>query len=171
MPVLIEIKARCPDPERVRSVLASAGARRVGLDHQVDTYYGVERGRLKLRRGNIENNLIYYQRADGKRPKRSDVSLYPSSDPDQLHDLLSQAFGVWRTVDKKREIYFHENVKLHVDEVEHLGAFVEIEVIEDSDDADEEHMRAICRDWMLRLGVREQDLVATSYSDLIGDED
>ena len=65
MPVIIEIKAHCSDLDRVRNVLSDAGARRIGLDHQIDTYFEVPQGRMKLRQGTIENNLIYYSRPDG----------------------------------------------------------------------------------------------------------
>ncbi len=167
MPVNIEIKARCADLESVRAVLAEYGARRVGLDRQVDTYFAVADGRLKLRRGNIEQNLIYYRRPDGNAPKKSEVFLSPCDDPDSLGALLREAFGVKCVVDKQREIYFHRNVKLHVDQVESLGSFVEIEVIEESDIVDEKEMRLECLRWMDRLGISADDLVAVSYSDML----
>ena len=67
----IEIKARCPDAKAIRSILQSRKADFKGIDHQVDTYFKVPFGRLKLREGNIENNLIYYDREDKKGPKKS----------------------------------------------------------------------------------------------------
>ena len=73
---IIEIKARCSDPDRIRVILRSRDARFVGEDHQIDTYYRVDQGRLKLRRGRIENSLIYYERPDDEGPKRSDVKLF-----------------------------------------------------------------------------------------------
>ena len=169
MPVNIEIKARCADPDSVRAVLAEMGARRVGLDHQVDTYFNVGDGRLKLRSGNIEKNLIFYRRPDGETPKKSDVYLYPCENPDSLALVLGEALGVRCVVDKRREIYFHDNVKLHVDEVSGLGSFVEIEVIEDSNLVDEDEMRTKCEQWMKRLGIVADDLIEDSYSDMLED--
>jgi adenylate cyclase class IV len=65
----LEIKARCPDPSRIRAILKTHKARFKGLDCQIDTYFRVPSGRLKLREGNIENALIYYKRADQKNSK------------------------------------------------------------------------------------------------------
>ncbi len=167
MPVIIEIKARCSNLDKARAVLSGAGARRVGLDRQIDTYFEVARGRMKLRQGTIENNLIFYSRPDGPAPKKSEVMLAPADNPELLRMLLSQALGVRCVVDKKREIYFHGNVKLHVDEVAGLGSFIEIEVIEESGNIDESEMRATCEEWMRRLDVRPEDLIAHSYSDML----
>lgn len=72
----VEVKARSGDHERIREILRQRNARLVGEDHQIDTYFNVGTGRLKLREGNIENSLIYYRRSDGVGPKRSDVLLY-----------------------------------------------------------------------------------------------
>jgi adenylate cyclase class 2 len=168
MPINIEIKAHCSDLDKVRAILADAGARRVGLDHQIDTYFTVPAGRMKLRQGTIENNLIFYSRQDGLAPKTSEVLLSPTSDGESLRILLSKGLGVLCVVDKRREIYFHGNVKLHVDEVEGLGGFVEIEVIEESDDIDVPEMQALCESWMLRLGIVPEHLIANSYSDMLG---
>ena len=167
MPVNIEIKARCSDPDGARTVLFTAGARRIGLDHQIDTYYLVPHGRMKLRQGTIENNLIYYSRPDGTEPKKSEVILSPTTDPESLRSLLGHAIGVKCVVDKKREIYFHGNVKIHVDEVVGLGSFIEIEVIEESSNVDESSMLATCNAWMQRLDIRREDLLASSYSDML----
>ncbi|MFV1981754.1 MAG: CYTH domain-containing protein, partial [Rhodothermia bacterium] len=116
MPVIIEIKAR-----------------RIGLDHQIDTYFEIPEGRMKLRQGTIENNLIFYLRPDGAAPKKSEVMLAPTGNSELLRTLLSNAIGIRCVVDKKREIYFHGNVKFHVDEVAGLGSFIEIEVIEENE--------------------------------------
>lgn len=168
MPVNIEIKARCHDPEKVRAVLAESGASRVGLDHQIDTYFSIPAGRLKLRQGTIENNLIFYSRPDGYQPKRSDVLLYATEKTDTLKAILAEALSVKCVVDKKREIFFHDNVKFHVDEVEGLGSFVEIEVIERSDEVDEGAMLDVCRQWMASFDIDRDDLIAGSYSDMLG---
>ncbi|MCI5058575.1 MAG: adenylate cyclase, partial [Flavobacteriales bacterium] len=67
----VEIKARCKNPDEIRSILRSLNATFIGKDHQVDTYYECSTGRLKLREGNIENALIYYNRPDDPNPKLS----------------------------------------------------------------------------------------------------
>jgi adenylate cyclase, class 2 len=160
----IEIKARCASPEQVRDLLRQREARFAGLDHQVDTYFRVAEGRLKLREGNIENALIYYRRPNQGGPKTSDVLLYPSSPG--LKELLVAALGVSVAVEKQREIYYLENVKIHIDRVQGLGVFVEIEAAGD-ERADRGVLMAQCRELMQTFGIREEDLVAESYSDLL----
>jgi len=73
----IEIKARTDNVDRIRDILENEDADFKGTDHQIDTYFNVPEGRLKLREGNIENNLIFYRRSDDKQPTKSDVQLYP----------------------------------------------------------------------------------------------
>lgn len=128
----IEIKAKCNDHEKIRSILKSRGAILMGTDHQIDTYFKVNRGRLKLRQGNIENFLIFYERKDKKKPKQSDVILFTSDPNSSLKEILLKSLGVLAIVDKQREIYFIENMKFHIDTVKNLGTFMEIEAI-DSD--------------------------------------
>ena len=165
--VSIEIKARCPDPARVRSLLKSRRAIFKGLDHQIDTYFRVPSGRLKLREGNIENALIYYKRTDQKNSKRCDSVLSECSNGRALKKVLAASLGVWKVVDKKREIFFIRNVKFHIDKVKKLGSFVEIEVFGRAGARSEKKLRGECEFYQKLLGIRPKDLVADSYSDLI----
>ena len=141
------------------------------MDHQVDTYFRVGAGRLKLRRGDIENSLIHYARADGPGPKDSIVTLYETADAGRLLDVLLAALDVLTVVDKRRHILRAGNVKLHVDEVLGLGSFVEVEAIDLTGRLGRTHLLRQCRAYMAGLGVADGDLVAGSYSDLIADFD
>lgn len=163
----IEIKAICRHPEKVREFLQRAGAAFVGLDEQVDVYFRVPHGRLKLRQGRIENALIFYERQDQPGPKQSQVSLYPVSEGPLLREVLEKALGVWVVVQKKREIYFLKNIKFHLDQVEGLGGFVEIEVMDAEGTGDCATLQGQCEEFMQRLGVKQEDLLKHSYSDLI----
>lgn len=165
--VNIEIKARCDEPEPVRQRLLAEGADFRGTDRQVDTYFRVPRGRLKLRRGNIENTLIFYRRPDRAGPKQADVTLYPAAPGDSLYDLLTAAMDVLVEVRKTREIYFVGNVKFHIDTVEGLGRFIEIEAIDADGTLGVDAIRRQCDHWMRELSVRPEDLVEPSYSDLL----
>jgi adenylate cyclase, class 2 len=162
----VEIKARCADPERVRAVLRERQARFAGADHQVDTYFRVSEGRLKLREGNIENALIYYRRPNEAGPKQSDVVLYAAQRGAELRAVLAAGLGVLVTVDKQREIYYAGNVKIHIDEVQGLGRFVEIEAA-GGEHADRNSLLRQCREFMQAFGIGEAELVAESYSDLV----
>ncbi|MFH1208571.1 MAG: class IV adenylate cyclase [Candidatus Omnitrophota bacterium] len=161
----VEIKARCSDPNRIRKILLSRDASFKGLDHQVDTYFRVPSGRLKLREGNIENALIYYKRADQKKSKKCDAMLFPCKKKTSLKKLLTIALGVLTVVDKKREIYFIQNAKFHIDRVKRLGNFVEVEVFGWKGSAGVAKLREQCELYQRLLGIRAQELVADSYSD------
>ncbi|MFK7969887.1 MAG: class IV adenylate cyclase [Bacteroidia bacterium] len=163
----IEIKARCIDQDSIRNWLKDHHADFKGIDHQIDTYFNVAKGRLKLREGNIEHSLIYYERNDQAGPKESKVHLYrPQPDP-ALKAVLEASLGVWKVVDKHREIAFIENVKFHLDRVEGLGTFVEIEAIDVDGTIGKSKLLEQCTFYMERFGLVEEDLLEVSYSDLV----
>jgi adenylate cyclase, class 2 len=163
----VEIKARCASPGPVRRLLMEAGARFVGQDEQVDTYFAVPKGRLKLRQGEIENALIQYLRPDRSGPKASDVTMVPLNDPDPVRQVLVAALTVLVVVEKRREIFFIDNVKFHLDEVSGLGTFVEIEAIDVDGRIGEARLRDQCSGYLEFLGIAAADLVEASYSDLL----
>lgn len=163
----IEIKARCKNPEKIHDKLMQMGADLIGTDFQIDSYFNVQEGRLKLREGNIENALIAYNRNDQAGAKQSDFKLYRSKDPDLLKNILSHSLGIKVIVKKKRSIYYIDNVKFHIDEVIPLGHFIEIEVTDMEDVMNKEEMHIQCQQYMDLLDVNDKDLVPNSYSDLM----
>lgn len=162
----IEIKARCLHPEEIRDLLEKQQAEFIGTDYQSDTYFNVPYGRLKLREGNIENALIHYFRNDQAGPKRSDISLYKTPPRSDLKEVLSAALGILAVVTKRRQIYFIENVKFHIDEVEQLGSFVEIEAIDRDGSIGEEKLLKQCRHYLGLFKIPDEDLIEVSYSDM-----
>ena len=165
--VNIEIKARCSDLSRIREILQNEKADFRGVDRQTDTYFPCSGGRLKLREGNIENALIYYHRPDQPGPKQADVSLCRVHPDPALRQVLAEALGVRVQVVKRREIYFLDNVKIHLDQVDPLGSFVEIEAIDADGSLGRDRLMEQCRHWMDRFGIRPEDLIDRSYSDMI----
>jgi predicted adenylyl cyclase CyaB len=161
----VEIKARCDDPRQIRDYLLSHHAIFKGIDQQRDTYFNVNYGRLKLRQGKIENALIHYLRNDQKGPKRSEVTLFPVSESNLLRSLLEKALGIKVVVEKQREIYFIENVKFHIDIVQKLGNFIEIEAIDEGNRWGMEKIQSQCQFYLQAFGIREDDLLQDSYSD------
>src|SRR5579859_1997970 len=124
----IEIKARCKNLDRVRKILRAHGAVYKGRDRQVDTYFATSSGRLKLREGEIENSLIHYERSDDERLRLSRITRCDTNGIGvDLKAVLLNALPVLAIVDKRREIYFVDNVKFHLDRVVSLGTFLEIE--------------------------------------------
>ena len=165
----IEIKAKCEDPRHIRDYLLSRHAIFKGTDTQRDTYFNVPYGRMKLRQGKIENALIHYHRDDQKGPKSSQVTLYPVHESNLLRSLLEKALGIKIVVEKQREIYFIENVKFHIDIVQNLGNFIEIEAISEDETISLEKLQNQCLHYMQEFGIHQEDLLKDSYSDQLLD--
>jgi predicted adenylyl cyclase CyaB len=163
----IEIKAKSDNQDAIREILKSKNADFKGVDHQIDTYFKVNTGRLKLREGNIENYLIHYQRENKEGPKQADVILFKSDPKSSLKDILTKALGILVVVDKKREIYFIENVKFHIDVVEDLGTFVEIEAIDNDGTVGKDKLLEQCHFFLDLFKIAQEDLISVSYSDLL----
>jgi len=163
----IEIKARSKKSNKQYQTLLHLGAKDLGVDHQTDTYFEVPQGRLKLRQGNIENSLIFYQRQNSEGPKASDVHLSRLPNDTDLRPVLLAALGEKITVRKARRILFIDHVKFHIDQVEGLGDFVEIEVIDKDRSIKTSDLQDLCEHYIQLLEIEEQDLVAESYSDLL----
>lgn len=163
-----EIKARSANPEVVRQILLQQGAQHRGTDFQTDIYFAVPSGRLKLRKGNIEHSLIYYQRPDTAATRQSLVHLvHLGADSTALETLLTAVHGVRCVVKKQRDIYYIENVKFHIDTVEQLGNFVEIEAIGEPGTAVYEQLQQQCNSFMQLLQIDAADLLTHSYSDML----
>lgn len=165
---LIEMKARCSNPSKIRHLLLQQpNIQFIGVDSQVDTYFKIPSGRLKLREGNIENSLIYYDRENKKDAKKSDVTLYKSTEIASLKAVLVAALPILIVVEKKREIYFIDHIKFHIDTLTSLGSFLEIEVIDANDAMDISEMRQQCERYMKLLDIQKEDLMEHSYSEML----
>lgn len=167
MPINVEIKARTKAIKTIRKLLENQLARYVGLDHQVDTYFKITQGRLKLREGEIENALIHYARSNQAGPKTSEVLLYQSPTNSSLKAILTAALDTLVVVDKMREIYFIDNVKFHLDKVTDLGTFVEIEAIDRDGSIGQKELTRQCQYYIELFQIEEKDLIPNSYSDLL----
>jgi len=160
-----EFKARIKDEQRVRDALKTLNARSIGTDHQVDTYFRVPAGRLKVREGRIENALIFYRRSNARRARQSAVEMMLLPRRNSLRVILARVLATLAVVDKRREIYFVKNVKIHLDRVRQLGKFLEVEAI--SRTGDVKKIRSQARHFQQLFGITAKDIVADSYSDLI----
>lgn len=165
----IEFKARSNKIDLLESLLQQHNPRFVGEDHQVDTYFNVSAGRLKLREGNIENALIHYEREDFAGAKSSHVLLYQHQPDKTLKEILIKTLGAKAVVDKRRKIYFIENVKFHFDTVDGLGTFVEVEAIDKDGSMGKEKLQAQCDEYAALFDIAEEDFCSVSYSDMVLD--
>src|ERR1044071_549990 len=126
----IELKARCGDLIGAREVALRLGARDGGVQNQIDTYFNVSHGRLKLREIDGERaELISYDRADVACGRDSWYRIVAVVSPRELAESLGAACGVRGKVVKRRQIYLYHNVRIHLDTVEGLGTFVEFEAV------------------------------------------
>lgn len=163
----IELKARLACLGAARQTAQSIATKEIGLQEQVDTYFHCPNGRLKLRQ--IEHSpaqLVWYARPDEEGPKPSDYRLVPVTNPETLKAALADAYGIWCVVRKRREIYLYHNVRIHLDEVEDLGSFLEFEAVL-GPNVDDEKGRTQLTDLRQRFSISEADLLAVSYSDLL----
>jgi predicted adenylyl cyclase CyaB len=141
-----------------------------GTDHQIDTYFKVPHGRLKLREGNIENNLIYYEREEKCAAgglKESRYIVYSFDPESSLKELLIRALDALVVVEKERDIYFIDNVKFHIDTVRDLGTFLEIEATDKEGTISKEKLLAQCAFFLELFKISQNDLIPASYSDLL----
>ncbi len=168
-----EFKARLKNEKHIRAVLKKVRAYFVGTDQQVDTYFRVPVGRLKVREGRIENALIFYERRNAPGARRARIELAPQPRRNPAKAVLAAALGVLTVVDKLREIYFVGNAKIHLDRVRGLGKFVEVEAIKklrvDSGQLTVRDKR-ICKQaqkFQKLFGIDDAEIIPESHSDLI----
>ncbi len=138
-----------------------------GEDHQTDTYFHSESGRLKLREGNVENALILYHRSDDRKARESKVVLQEIPPDSRIKEILTVSNGVWTVVKKIRRIYFIENVKFHFDKLDKLGDFVEVEAIDRRGNTPVVQLRNQCDYYRNLFGINANQISAESYSDMI----
>jgi len=167
MPANIEIKARLRNFADLRRRAEALSDTPVQVIPQEDTFFHVPKGRLKLRQLAPDlGQLVYYERTDATGPKRSDYILAETSQPSALKAALTSALGVRGVIRKTRTLYLVGQTRLHLDEVEGLGEFMELEVVMRPEQSDLEG-QSIARDLMARLGVLEEDLLEGAYMDML----
>lgn len=163
----VELKARIESLEHARLVAEKIGARFVEVLRQKDTYFVAAHGRLKLREINgTQSELIWYDRSNDVSSRTSRYQLLPIENPRTLAALLGPAMGVRQVVEKCRELWLFENVRIHLDEVEQLGTFLEFEAVLGVHDKEADG-HAVISQLKQEFQIADTDLVLTSYGDLL----
>ncbi len=160
----VELKAIDPDPRASLEVCRALGADDRGTIVQRDTYFAVARGGLKLREEKPGRpHLIQFERADEPRQRESRYRIIEVGDGPALCAALDATIGIRAVVLKRRRLLLWQSVRIHLDEVEQLGSFVELEAVAppDSDLAHEHKLIAELRD---ALGIADERLVALGYA-------
>lgn len=167
MPSNIEIKVRVGDFNEIRRRAEELSNTPVEIIPQEDIFFKTPKGRLKLRVLAADHaQLIYYNRPDQEGPKRSDYHVSRTSDPENLKRVLELAFGIRGVVRKTRYLYLVGQTRVHLDDVEGLGQFMELEVVMGEGQSDAEG-NAIAEGLMTSLGVERSDLLEGAYMDLL----
>ena len=162
----LEFKANCDSLDALRERLTNLQAEHRHTMKQLDTYFNVPQGRLKLREINTDKaELIYYERSDLAESRYSNYQICDIPEPMAFKQIATMAMGVKGVVEKQRELWMFGDTRIHLDEVKNLGQFVELEtVIHNQTEADAQAEHQLVKE---ALGIREGDLVSVSYSDLI----
>ena len=161
------MKARDPDPARSVEVCGELGAEEKGTLIQRDTYFEVPQGRLKLREEpDAVAHLIAYERPDLPGLKESRYRLIEVREPAELREALAAVLGITVVVSKTRRLFILAGVRIHLDRVDGLGDFTEFEgVTVDGDDPG--GYAELLVDLRQSFGIRDEDLLRESYSDLL----
>lgn len=163
----IEIKARIDDPVACAARAAAVADQGPISIEQDDTFFRCIGGRLKLRAfADGTGELIYYRRANSQGPKESFYLRSPTSAPDVLRESLTLANGQAGRVKKHRQLFLVGRTRIHLDEVESLGHFLELEVVLAEGEAPEAGISE-AHGLMKRLGLEPSQLIEDAYVDML----
>lgn len=170
MPSNIEIKARLHNRETIESLVGELADHGPELIVQEDVFFRCAGGRLKLRTfADGCGELIFYRRSDTEGPTQSEFRKAPTADPGAMAETLGAALGTAGVVRKRRTLYLIGQTRVHLDEVEDLGHFLELEVVLEPEQETDDGAR-IARALMAAFGIREEDLEARAYVDLLANK-
>lgn len=171
MPRNIEIKAHIESVESLlpkAAAIANEGPIEILQD---DTFFSCENGRMKLRTfSEKEGELIFYRRENQQGPKESFYVRSPTSSPETLREALSQAYGQTGRIQKHRTLFIVGRTRVHLDQVKHLGHFLELEVVLQEGEPPEAGVQE-AHNLMVRLGVEPSQLIEGAYVDLLSQRD
>jgi len=163
----LEIKARYEDLALARQKIQQLNADFMAREEQTDIFYRVAKGRLKMRIINGEKAVVIpYLREDANNARLSAYTLLPVNEIHKTEELLAHILGVTAVVRKKREIYLYQNVRIHLDDVQHLGCFMEFEAVQEASSAKQNDRQKVTF-LMEHFGINQADVVAVAYVDLL----
>ena len=167
MPKNYEIKSSVKSVEYIREVarkLVKNKTHKHFKEFQKDIYYDTGKGRLKLRIINNETgNLIFYDRKEHNKKRVSNYIISETKNFKELDEILKKLFNIFVVVDKEREIFIYDNIRIHLDKVKKLGSFLEIEIIYDSFKEAKKTMNELIE----YFNLEEKDFIKESYSDML----
>jgi predicted adenylyl cyclase CyaB len=157
------------DPIGLRAQVEALATSAPVVLRQEDTFYHCPSGRLKLRvLSDVEGELIFYDRPNTDGPKTCEYLICPTTEPRNLASILGATMKIRGVVRKKRLLYMVGRTRVHIDEVDGLGSFLELEVVLQPDESMSSGERE-AQELMRSLGIRKVDLVSVAYIDLLED--
>lgn len=164
MPKNFEIKCRIRNLSAIKEILVSDRKYKYSFEKQRDIYYKVKSGRLKLRIINEKiSDLIYYNRKEQNRERVSNFVISSTNNFKELNFIMTEQFEVMVIVNKKREIFVKDNIRIHLDTVNKLGKFLEIEIMF----KDLKKAKKLMEELKDLLRLNPKDFIKSSYSDLL----
>lgn len=161
----LEIKAKISNLQYALDIAATLTGNGFEEIYQTDTYFNIHEGRLKLRKYGDIAELIFYKRPDGREPEWSNYLISEVKSPIVIKEILESIHGVKTVVKKRRRLFLLENTRIHIDEVDNLGIFLEFEVVTNENTNPDDSRKTI--DMLIsEFGIEENDLIEASYCDL-----
>lgn len=163
----VEIKAKVRDWSGVTARAESLSGTDGQVLDQEDVFFSVAEGRLKLRTfPDGRGELIAYDRPNRAGAKTSEYQIFRTDQPESLKSVLAQGIGIRGIVRKRRILHWVDSTRIHLDDVEGLGRFLELEVV--LRDGESESRGAEVADRLLdELGIAEADRIDCAYIDLL----
>ena len=167
----VELKARCEDLGSAMAVAIALGAVDADRLEQVDTYFQCGDGRLKLRENSSRESgesaeLIWYARPDDSSARTSRYLVVDVPNPAAVRDTLDAGLGTRVVVRKSRHLFVWDNVRIHLDDVDELGRFLEFEAVLEAGQQEEEGYAQLVT-LREKFVIADEDVVGESYSDLM----
>ena len=157
------LKVRVEDVEGTKRVLIKLGADYKGVDQQVDRYYKVPSGKLKWRKGNIENLITHYERVETNEIEQTIVYRYDTNPSDDAIDRLISEHEFIGEVYKERHIFTLPNIKIHIDKLPNGQKFLEIEAFTKDPNYEVANLASIALELLCQLGFTKQEILKTGY--------
>jgi predicted adenylyl cyclase CyaB len=163
----VEVKARIDDIEKLKVKVAGIADKCPIEIFQDDTFFACPNGRIKLRTFSVNKaELIFYQRPNHSGPKESVYSIAPITSPDKTREVLSQGYGQTGRVRKHRTLFLIGRTRVHLDRVEGLGDFIELEVVLAEKEPTENGV-LVANELLSKLGILSDHLIEGAYVDLL----
>jgi len=162
----VEIKARITDYDKVKRLIENLCYKSIEKTEQIDTFFDTTSGRLKLRETETNSALIYYDRLDSQEPTFSDIAISFIDNPDTLKTVLSKSLGIRGILKKERILYKYGQTRIHLDNVEGLGKFIELEVVLNNNQSMQDGEK-IAYELIDKFNIQKSDLIDVAYIDLL----